>query len=102
MNPDLLAWLAACNRDPRAFVMGAFPWGEPGTALEGFTGPEKWQREILTAIASGLLTPNQAIRIVRASGHGIGKSALVAWIILWSFATAPDTRGVVTANTENQ
>ena len=32
----------------------------------------------------------------------MGKSALVAWIILWSLSTFPDTRGVVTANTENQ
>jgi len=37
-----------------------------------------------------------------ASGHGVGKSALVSWIILWSMSTATDTRGVVTANTETQ
>jgi len=29
-------------------------------------------------------------------------SALVAWIVWWAFSTFPDTRGVVTANTENQ
>lgn len=101
MNPELLAWLAVCNKDPLAFVMGAFPWGEPGP-LAKFTGPQPWQVEILTAIARGLLTPNEAIQIARASGHGIGKSALVAWVILWAFTTAPDTRGVVTANTETQ
>lgn len=102
MNPELLAWLAACNKDPLAFVLGAFPWGEPGTQLEAFTGPEVWQRDVLLAIGRGLLTPNQAIQLARASGHGIGKSACVSWIILWAFTTAPDTRGVVTANTENQ
>jgi hypothetical protein len=102
MNPELILWLAACKSDPRAFVLGAFPWGEPGTILERFTGPEEWQADILEAIRLGLLTPNQAIQIARASGHGIGKSALVAWIILWAFTTAPDTRGVITANTENQ
>lgn len=102
MNPELLAWLAACNKDPLAFVLGAFPWGEPETQLESFTGPEDWQRDILSAIGRGLLTPNEAIQLARASGHGIGKSACVSWIILWAFTTAPDTRGVVTANTENQ
>lgn len=102
MNPDLLAWLAACNKDPEAFVLGAFPWGEAGTTLEAFEGPEQWQRDILRDIANGLLTPSEAIQLARASGHGIGKSALVAWIILWAFTTAPDTRGVVTANTEAQ
>lgn len=102
MNPDLLAWLAACNKDPEAFVLGAFPWNEPGTSLEHFSGPSPWQTEILRKIASGLLTPNEAIQLAVASGHGVGKSALVAWVILWAFSTAPDTRGVVTANTENQ
>lgn len=102
MNADLLKWLAACNKDPYAFVMGAFPWGVAGTSLEKFEGPDPWQTEILQAIATGLLTPGEAIQIATASGHGIGKSALVAWIILWAFMTAPDTRGVVTANTETQ
>ena len=102
LNLDLLAWLAACNKDPMAFVMGAFPWGEPDTALEQFTGPEAWQVRILQDLKDGLLTPNSAIQLARASGHGIGKSACVSWIILWAFSTAPDTRGVVTANTETQ
>lgn len=102
MDPGLLSWLADCNKDPLAFVMGAFPWGEPETELADFTGPSDWQRTILELVASGLLTPDEAIQIAVASGHGVGKSCLVAWIILWAFSTAPDTRGVVTANTEAQ
>jgi hypothetical protein len=98
----LIEWLAQCNKDPLAFVLGAFPWGEPDTLLEQFEGPQDWQRDILLQVAEGLLTPNEAIQIAAASGHGIGKSALVAWIILWAFTTAPDTLGVVTANTETQ
>ena len=101
-NPNFLKWLAACNNDPLAFVKGAFPWTVPGTPLASYQGPEEWQVDILEAIRVGLLTPNQAIQIARASGHGIGKSALVSWIVLWAFMTAPDTRGVVTANTETQ
>jgi hypothetical protein len=101
MNQDLLAWLASCNKNPLAFVLGAFPWGEHGP-LEKFTGPETWQVELLEAIRVGLLTPNQAIQCARASGHGIGKSAFVSWVTLWAFSTAPDTRGVITANTETQ
>lgn len=102
MNPDLISWLAACSKDPEAFVLGAFPWSEPGTQLESFTGPEPWQLRILQAIKHGLLDTNQAIQLAVASGHGVGKSALVAWILLWSISTCPDTRGVVTANTETQ
>jgi hypothetical protein len=40
--------------------------------------------------------------MARASGHGIGKSALVAMLIMWAFDTLEDTRGVVTANTDTQ
>jgi len=48
------------------------------------------------------MTVDKAIQIAVASGHGIGKSATVAWIILWAFCTYPDCRGVITANTETQ
>lgn len=95
-------WLASCNRDPYAFVMGAFPWGEPGTSLAKYDGPDEWQKQVLEDIAAGLIDTNTAIQLAVASGHGIGKSALICWIILWAFCTAPDTKGVVTANTETQ
>jgi hypothetical protein len=103
MNSQLLDWLASVSKDPYAFVMGAFPWGESDSRLKDFShGPEPWQREILLLIKSGLLNINQAIQLAVASGHGIGKTALVSWIILWAISTKPDSRGVVTANTETQ
>lgn len=86
--------------DPLAYVRYAFPWGSG--ELAGEDGPDEWQAAILTDIAQGLKTPNQAIQLATASGHDIGKSALVAWIILWSMSTCEDCKGVVTANTENQ
>jgi hypothetical protein len=98
---DLVSWLASVSDDPLAFVMGAFPWGVEGTRLAKFKGPELWQAELLRRIHSGLPL-NKAIQEATASGHGVGKSACVAWIILWSITTFPDTRGVVTANTETQ
>jgi hypothetical protein len=42
------------------------------------------------------------LRIAVASGHGIGQSALIAWIILYAMSTMTDTRGIVTANTASQ
>jgi hypothetical protein len=92
--------LASMRRDPLAFVRYAFAWGEG--ELEGHTGPDTWQTDILAAVRDGVLTLNQAMRVAVASGHGIGKSALVAWLILWAMSTAEDTRGVVTANTDTQ
>lgn len=102
MTEELIDWLASCAKDPEAFVHGAFPWGEPGTRLEKYAGPEEWQLGVLRRLKLGLLTVEKAIQEAVASGHGVGKSALVSWIIIWAISTFPDTRGVVTANTENQ
>jgi hypothetical protein len=99
---DLLKWLASVSGDPLAFVMGAFPWGQEGTRLANEKGPEEWQRNLLELIRSGLLTLDEAIQLATASGHGVGKSCLVSWLILWGMSTFPNTRGVVTANTETQ
>lgn len=98
----VLEWLASVRDDPLGFVLGAFPWGEPETPLAKFDGPLAWQRELLEWIANGLLTPEQAMLRATASGHGVGKSALVSMIILWAMCTFPDTKGVITANTEPQ
>jgi hypothetical protein len=92
--------LARLSRDPLRFVLWAFPWGSG--ILEKSAGPEPWQIDVLQDIRDGLLTPDQAILEATASGHGIGKSALVAWLILWGLSTFEDTKGVVTANTETQ
>lgn len=96
----LIPWLAECSEDPLLFVQEGFPWGQG--ELEKYDGPDVWQEGILTDVRDGLITLDQAIRIAVASGHGIGKSALVAWLILWALSTMEDTKGVVTANTENQ
>lgn len=100
-SETFLEWLASVSDDPLAFVMGAFPWGEPGTRLEKFSGPEPWQEKLLLRIKAGLPL-GRAIQEATASGHGVGKSACVSWIIIWALVTKPDTRGVVTANTETQ
>src|SRR6266851_4487124 len=92
--------------DPLGFVRTCFPWGEPGTALEHFPGPDEWQCQELREIGLQVRerafdghTPVSPIRRAVASGHGIGKSALTAWVVLWLMSTRPDSRGTVTANT---
>ena len=99
-NKSLIEDMASFTKDPLSFVIYSFPWGQG--ELKDYKGPEDWQRELLCAIRDGLLTANEAIRVATASGNGVGKSALVSWIILWSLSTFEDTRGIVTANTENQ
>ena len=94
-----LAW----KDDPLAFAQNAFPWGK--RSLSGMKGPDVWQTKVLTLLRDHIKSGqslDKAFRLAVASGHGIGKSCLVAWIILWAMCTSADTRGVVTANTETQ
>lgn len=97
--------LARFTYDPLGFVLWAFPWGEEGTALEDEPGPEQWQVDQLTRIGARLKAGADIGVVIEediSSGHGIGKSAEVAWLILWAISTHEDTRGVVTANTDTQ
>lgn len=98
---DIIEELAQFSDDPLGFVMFAFPWGEPGE-LANARGPEPWQRELLEDLRKGIIDLQTAIRLATTSGHGIGKSAFVSWLILWAMSTFEDTIGVVTANTETQ
>ena len=98
LTADLVHLAAECSTDPLRFVRVAFPWGEPGTDLADKAGPDDWQADVLRAVGDGVLSPSRAIQMAIASGHGIGKSALVAWVILWAITTCEDTRGVLTAN----
>ena len=96
--------------DPLGFVLFVFPWGEVGTPLapkadDPEPGPDIWQRDFLTRLGNLIrqgFPANKAIRMAVASGHGPGKTALVAWVILWFISTRPNPQIVVTANTKNQ
>src|SRR6266702_4233160 len=96
---ELCKFLAGFNGNPLGFVQTVFPWGQG--ELQDRTGPEPWQESLLLRIGNGL-SPSEAVLEAIASGHGVGKSALVSWIILWALSTSTDTRGVVTATTETQ
>jgi hypothetical protein len=92
-------WLSSCAHDPIKFVAEGFPWGEG--ELKNFPdGMMEWQRWVLEQISEGLCTPGKPVKIAIASGHGIGKSAICALIVLWAMTTSPDYRGIVTASTE--
>lgn len=108
MNADelkagIIADLGRFTHDPYGFVLWAYPWGEQGTSLAKEDGPDDWQREQLEDIGARLQAdPFSIVRDASASGHGIGKSAEVCWLIHWALMTHEDSRGVVTANTETQ
>lgn len=105
MNPqlELAGDLASYTHDPLGAVLYGFPWGEGELALH--EGPRAWQREILEAVGNHLSNPATRFtpfRCAVSSGHGIGKSALVSFIIWWGLTTFEDCKVIVTANTKGQ
>jgi hypothetical protein len=101
MLEELVDRLAEFRHDPLGYARWAYPWGEPGPLREATL--RTWQQDYLGELGEKLRAdPHTPIRFARASGHGIGKSALVSIVTNWAFNTCARTRGVVTANTENQ
>ena len=100
-------WSPAVANDLEAFVMYAFPWGVKNTPLARFSGPRKWQREVLRDVTEHIKSQQgkvdfDTIRSAVSSGRGIGKSALVSWLVLWMLTTRIGGSVVVSANSENQ
>lgn len=81
---SLAELLADWAEDPLLFVTEAL----------GAT-PEPWQAEALQALP-------QRKRLAIRSGHGIGKSALLAWLVIWFGVTRQDGKIPVTAPTSHQ
>lgn len=104
-NMELASEIAKFYADPLGFVKFAYPWGEPGP-LANATGPDEWQTEFLRDLGEEVRRRKfdgrnavAPIRMAVASGHGIGKSTIVAWIVDWIMSTRPNCVGTVTANT---
>lgn len=70
---------------------------DPVSFVRGIIGvePEKWQREALEAVRDN-------DRVAIRSGHGIGKTAFLSWLILWWLTTRTPARIACTANTASQ
>lgn len=108
--------------DPLGFVIAAYPWDtDPALQLvklpEPYAsrypncpyGPDLWACELLDEV--GRIVRQQhfdgvhavpAIRAAVASGHGVGKSAITAWLVDWIMSTRPYCQGTVTAGTASQ
>ena len=100
---QLLAEIADCTHDPVRLVDTIYPWGK--RELKDSKGPRPWQKEILGYVGDHLSNPNtrfQPCMVAVASGHGIGKSALVSMVIHWATSTCEDCKVIVTANTGTQ
>lgn len=105
---ELAQEVAKYYADPLGFVKFAYPWGEPGP-LERYAGPDTWQADFLDELGKEVrkrkfdgFNPVLPVRMATASGHGIGKSVLVAFLVNWIMSTRPHAKGTITANTFQQ
>src|SRR5208283_797786 len=98
-SKEIIDDIAGFCADPLGFCSYAYPWGEPGP-LETESIRE-WQADILGVIGKHLQSPFrfQPLKIAVASGHGIGKTSLIAMISDWAMSTCDDCRVLITANT---
>lgn len=105
VNTRIIRAIAKYRHDPLGFVNFAFPWGEKGTVLENWGGPQLWQANVLARIGAVMQNPDRGkrkVRIAVASGKGIGKSALIAQVFWWGISSAPYTKARITAGTDSQ
>lgn len=118
---EITADISRFYDDPLGYVMYIFPWRtdpsiqmvpleEPYKArYNSEWGPDKWACEFLDQLGHEIKDRKfngrktvLPIRFSTASGHGIGKSAMVSWLIMFILDTRPYAMGVVTANTGDQ
>lgn len=121
LDKALATDLAGFYADPLGFVMYAFPWdSDPSIQLVKLQspwkerygsefGPDAWACEFLDEVGRDVegrgfdgVHPVAPIQYAVSSGHGIGKSAMAGWLVLWIMSTRPHSKGVVTANTGEQ
>lgn len=113
--------IGSCFADPLKHVMVSYPWRTERAIqmvplkpkwrerFDSEFGPDEWACEFLDDLGSEIRIRGfdgthavEPIRFSTASGHGIGKSGLAAWLIRFILDTRPYSKGTVTANTDVQ
>lgn len=120
-SPALTKQLSKFIYDPLGHVMFSYPWDvdrtiqivelrEPWRSRYGCKwGPDEWACKFLDEVGRetrkrgfDFTKAVEPLRFATVSGHGIGKSTLVAWLIKWIMDTRPMAKGTVTATTIDQ
>lgn len=104
-NDQIIEDIASFTDDPLGFVYYSYPWGENETELNDVERPRKWQEEFFRDLGEHLQNPDtrfEPFLYSVASGHGVGKSALIGMLINWGLSTCEDCKVVLTSNTETQ
>ena len=112
----------SCQQDPLRFVLVMFPWNSDRNLQQVRLpekyrarypncewGPDVWACEFLDELGAEIRARGfdmraavDPIRFATASGHGIGKTAITAWLILFIMSCYSYAKGTVTAGTADQ
>ena len=108
--------------DPLGYVLFAWDW-QNDTSIQmvelpekykklypgAVYGPDLWACEVLERLRDEVIKNNfngrdavPSVNLAVASGHGIGKSAMTAWLVNWILDARYGAKGMVTANTGAQ
>ena len=108
LDLELEAFVGQFYDDPLGFVQCCWPWGKPGL-LQAYPGPQPAQIEFLEWLGAEIkqrafdgVHAVDPIRGAISSGHGIGKGALTGMLVAFIMSTRRNTKGVITANTNDQ
>jgi phage terminase large subunit len=107
---DWQALVTRWSKSPFHFVLeGLFqiteeqwrPW-QPGKEYPASppVGPELWQGDFLKDIGSAITTGQR--RFAVRAGHGVGKTTVEAWVILWFLLFMRPCKIPITANSQDQ
>lgn len=88
MNKPLAKWETAWVQSPNNPLLFV-------TDVLGVDEIEPWQAQALREIATG-------DRVSIRSGHGVGKTTLLAWLVLWFLLTRRNCKVPVAANSQDQ
>lgn len=107
--------------DPLGWVLYSYPWDtDPSLQIcrlrtpwdliyDCEFGPDVWACQFLEDLGAKIrhnaFDGSRAVPPIReaiVSGHGIGKSAMCAWLVGFIMSTRPGSQGTVTANTAEQ
>jgi hypothetical protein len=103
IETQLVADMADFYYNPLGWAEYAFEWGKGDLVGRKL---RRWQKKALWDLGEELkkrdfngIDPVEPCQFSTASGHGIGKSALVAMVILFIMSTRPNAKGIISANT---
>ncbi len=90
-NKELLEYIAECGEDPAMFCHSAFLYeGLKDATGSPITCPTWQQDELTMGLAQEIQRPNGRPHFSVRSGHGTGKTAAIAQLIIWFLLTHPD------------